>query len=95
MAYYQLEPWGTKVEDFRAASIMAIIANAIHGLKGTIVRLFAKKSIGRARYKPADFMPRYGDKPKMKWQQMLSIVKALNKAMGGKVIDKDTKGNTL
>lgn len=44
MAFYQLEPWGSRMEDMRAGEICAVVANVMAGTKG--------KS-----FKPSDFFP--------------------------------------
>lgn len=84
MAFYELEPWGCKVEDFRAASIQASITNVIQGLMNGIAKIWTGKPGRRKKYKPKDFMPQWGSKQKMTWQDMLAVVKQMNTKMGGK-----------
>jgi len=45
MAFYQLEPWGTKVDDQRAGIVASTMANLWGG--------------GKKKFKPDDFMPEY------------------------------------
>ena len=47
-AFYRLEPWGTEVEDWRAALITAAVANSYRDPKRR-----------RKPYEPKDFMPQY------------------------------------
>jgi len=44
LAYGQLEPWGPEREDLRAAIVAATVASTLTG----------------RRFRPADFMPRFG-----------------------------------
>jgi hypothetical protein len=48
-AVYQRDPWGEERADFRNAMLMSLIAGAL--------------SSGKTRYKPADFMPKFGRRP--------------------------------
>jgi hypothetical protein len=85
MVYYSLEPWGSKAQDFRAAHIMAVITNALWVVRATIVKLATRKRLAKEAHKIQDFLPKFDEvKKKMSWQQMLSVVKALNTKMGGK-----------
>ena len=47
MAFFELEPWGTEVEDWRAGLIASTVANANRDQKRR-----------RRPYEPQDFMPR-------------------------------------
>ena len=47
MAFFELEPWGTEVEDWRAGLIASTVANAMRDKKSR-----------RKPYEPEDFMPR-------------------------------------
>ena len=49
MAFFSLEPWGTEVEDWRAAMIAATVANGYRDPKRR-----------RKPYEPKDFMPKRG-----------------------------------
>jgi len=49
MAFFSLEPWGTEVEDWRAAMIAATVANGYRDPKRR-----------RKPYEPKDFMPQRG-----------------------------------
>jgi hypothetical protein len=86
MVFFTFEPWGTPAEDFRNASVMAVIVNAAQGLKNTIVRTIRGKGGNRKTYSVQDFMPRYaGEGPKKQtWKHMLALVEELNKAFKGK-----------
>jgi len=53
MAFYQLEPWGTETEDWRAGLIASTVANANRDQKRR-----------RRPYEPQDFMPRRDVRPK-------------------------------
>lgn len=46
VAFYQLEPWGYAADNFRAATIAAVIANTARDTKKR-----------RKPFQPADFMP--------------------------------------
>lgn len=48
MAFFQLEPWGTEVEDIRSAIIATVIANANRDPKK------------QRAFKIEDFMPKWG-----------------------------------
>lgn len=47
MAFYELEPWGAEMEDWRAGLIASTVANANRDQKRR-----------RRPYEPQDFMPR-------------------------------------
>ena len=53
MAFFELEPWGTEVEDWRAGLIASTVANANRDQKRR-----------RRPYEPQDFMPRRDIQPK-------------------------------
>lgn len=53
MAFFELEPWGTEVEDWRAGLIASTVANANRDQKRR-----------RRPYEPQDFMPRRDVRPK-------------------------------
>lgn len=65
MAYYQLEPWGTEQDDWRAGMIAATIAN---------VNRDPKKR--RKPYEPSDFMPRRDRSPaeEQSWEEQVRIL---------------------
>ena len=65
MAFFMLEPWGTEVEDWRAALITSAVANGYRDPKKR-----------RKPYEPSDFMPRY-EAPKMQeqsWEEQARIL---------------------
>ncbi len=73
MVFYQLEPFGERRADLRAAMVQATVANR-HRNKGEKV------------YKAADFMPKLGDDEDEQapdWETLLDRVKAINAAFGG------------
>lgn len=73
MAFYSLEPWGTEVEDLRAAIIASTIANANRDPKKQ-----------RKPYKPRDFMPQW-DRPPAKEQtaeEQRKIIEMWQKLLG-------------
>lgn len=49
LAYYSIEPFGERRDDWRMANIMALMANAY--------------SAGKKRFKPSDFLPEEPRKP--------------------------------
>jgi hypothetical protein len=80
--FYQQEPWGDERADYRAATIVAAIANTTRGK-------------GQRVYQPADFMPHFGPREteEQDWQQQLGLVRMLNTALGGDD-RRPTKGET-
>jgi len=65
MAFFSLEPWGTEVEDWRAAMIAATVANGYRDPKRR-----------RKPYEPSDFMPRH-EAPKAQeqsWEEQARIL---------------------
>lgn len=63
--YFQLEPWGCEVEDWRAGLIAATIANANRDPKKR-----------RRPYEPRDFMPQH-EKPRVEeqsWEEQARII---------------------
>jgi hypothetical protein len=56
--------------DIQAGIVAATIANANRGKKGK-------------RFKPQDFVPNYGPKPVLTWQEQLEAVVSINRALGG------------
>lgn len=76
MAFYQLEPWGTEIWDFRAGLIAAAVANAHRGRK-------------TRPFRPTDFMPHW-DEPvqeEQSWEEQERIM-----AMWGRVWDERFDG---
>jgi len=71
MAFFSLEPWGTEVEDWRAAMVASVIAN---------VNRDPKK---RKPYEPKDFMPRY--EPQVQEQSWEEQARLLALALGGDI----------
>ena len=66
-AYYELEPWGTEVEDYRIASVQAMMANINRDPK--------KKS---TPFTPDDFMPKR-EQPEIEeqaWEEQADILAA-------------------
>lgn len=61
--YYNIEPFGAKRDDLRAAIIARTTAN-----------LWSKK-----QYKIDDFMPKFGKPKEMGWEQMKNILKGMVK----------------
>ena len=53
IAYWQIEPWGEERADYRSGMIASVIANVNRGKGGR-------------RYKPQDFMPKFGLSKKQK-----------------------------
>ncbi|MEW6048249.1 MAG: hypothetical protein AB1609_17530 [Bacillota bacterium] len=75
MAYFQLEPWGTEVEDWRAGLVAATIANANRDPKRR-----------RRPYEPRDFMPRR-DGPAVEeqtWEEQARILEMWARAFEAK-----------
>ena len=75
MAFFSLEPWGTEVEDWRAAMIAATVANGYRDPKRR-----------RKPYEPKDFMPRY-EVPEAKEQtveEQTHILKMWARLLGSK-----------
>lgn len=72
MAFFGLEPWGTEVEDWRAAMVASVIAN---------VNRDPKK---RKSYEPKDFMPRY-EAPQVQEQSWEEQARLLALAFGGDI----------
>lgn len=69
MAFFQLEPWGTEIDDWRAGLIAATIANIMRDRKSRPLN-------------PMDFMPRW-DAPaqaEQSWEEQEQIM-----AMWGRV----------
>lgn len=75
-AFFQLEPWGAEVEDFRAALVTAAIANAHRDPRRR-----------RQPYKPTDFMPRREPVPEQSQEEIERTLeawaRALEARMGG------------
>src|SRR5690606_3853501 len=74
MAFFGLEPWGTEVEDWRAAMVASVIAN---------VNRDPKK---RKPYEPKDFMPRY-EAPQVQeqsWEERARIMEMWARAFEAK-----------
>ena len=69
-AFYSLDPWGGQRGDIQAAIIASTIANV-------------NRSKDSKPMTPADFMPRFGEKPKKQtWQDQLAKVRAMSELMG-------------
>lgn len=67
LAYWTLEPWGEERADLRAAIVACVIANAFRGK-------------GKRRFKPQDFMPKFGPEEKkggQSAQEQFAIMKAI------------------
>lgn len=76
-AYYRLEPFGCEADDYRAALVCAVTANASRG-KG-----------GRSA-SPKDFMPRWGRPPEEQTpEQMLAVLRGLP---GARVVGGSAEG---
>lgn len=74
MALYDLELFGDKRADLRAAIVASTVAN---------VNRDPKKR--RKAYSPEDFMPKFERKRKRSsWQAQLQMVEMLNAAFGGR-----------
>src|SRR5690606_27802860 len=74
MAFFSLEPWGTEVEDWRAAMIAATVANGYRDPKRR-----------RKPYEPKDFMPRYEPPKKTEpqsWEEQFAILKMFERLLG-------------
>lgn len=63
-------PLGRRRQDIQAATIAATVANANRGKKGK-------------KFKMEDFLIPYGEEARKSPEQMLQIIKGLNKSMGG------------
>jgi len=74
MAFYQLEPWGCEIEDWRAGMIAATIAN---------VNRDPKKQ--RKPYEPQDFMPKRGadTTEEQSVEEMERVLKMWETVLGG------------
>lgn len=76
MAYSQLEPFGTDIEDQRMGMICASVLNAV-------LMVHSPKKGNIKWYQPADFIPEYGKEvkePEIKKQtvdQMKDVLKAI------------------
>lgn len=69
MGFYNLEPWGTEIEDYRMGATCATIANA-HSEKGN--------------FTPKNFIPKYGDEPdKQSYESQLKTAEMINSLFGG------------
>jgi len=64
-AYFEFEPWGTEVEDWRAGSIASTIANANRDPKKR-----------RKPYAPSDFMPERGPSKnkEQSWEEQAQLL---------------------
>jgi len=92
MIFDRHEPIGGRRLDWLAARIMALMAN-----------LMADRKKHPEAFEVEDFLPKFWQEPDddedaaeeedegMPWQTMLSIVEAINKAMGGKPLAGDGK----
>lgn len=75
MAYYELEPWGSEVEDQRAGIVSSTVAN---------VNRDGKKR--RKPYEAADFMPRHQRQvEEQSPDDQFEILKMLTRQFGGEV----------
>ncbi len=76
MAFYQLEPWGTETEDWRAGLISSTIANANRDQKRR-----------RKPYEPQDFMPRRDivvvKREEQTWEEQAHIIEMWARMFGG------------
>ena len=72
MAFFSLEPWGTEVEDWRAALVASVIANVNRDPKKGKV------------FQPTDFMPRY-ERPSVEEQSWEQQARLLALAFGGDI----------
>jgi hypothetical protein len=70
-ALYRTDPWGEERADARHGILCALVANALGGKK---------------KYKPIDFIPKYGPRPKPK-RSLFEQFKAITVAAGGTVTD--------
>lgn len=61
--------------DIGAGIVAAAVTNAMRAKKGK-------------RFKPEDFIPRWGGSKKQSWQEQLAVVEGLNKAMKGRDLRK-------
>lgn len=74
MAFFRLEPWGTEVEDWRAALIASTIANTARDTKRR-----------RKPYEPKDFMPEYGPPKRQEeqsWEEQARILEMWARVLG-------------
>lgn len=78
MALYDLELFGDRRADLRAAIVASTVANAHRNPKKR-----------RRAYSPEDFMPKFGRRKKRSsWQTQLQTVEMLNAAFGGRDLRK-------
>lgn len=70
IAYAKLEPFGERRADWRAAQIVAMLANVNRGK-------------GQRAYEVKDFLLQFGRPEPQSWEHQLRIVEALNAAFGG------------
>jgi hypothetical protein len=72
-ALYRRDPWGEERADARHGILCSLVANALSG-KGK-------------KFKPADFVPKYGPRPKAK-KSLYEQFKAITIAAGGEVTER-------
>ena len=72
-ALYRVDPWGEERADLRNGILCSLVATALSGK-------------GSKKYKPADFMPKFGERRKAK-RSLYSQFRAITVAAGGKVAD--------
>ena len=77
LAYYALDPWTEDRADLRAGVVAAVVANV---------------NSKRGRFKPSDFMPRYGPPRKRSGSELRGIAERWNAVLGGIVRARKTKG---
>lgn len=78
MALYDLELFGDRRADLRAAIVASTVANAHRNPKKR-----------RRAYSPEGFMPKFGRRKKRSsWQTQLQTVEMLNAAFGGRDLRK-------
>jgi hypothetical protein len=74
-AFWNLQPWGSKVDDLRAARICATTANFSSAVDW--------KKRGKKPFLPSDFLPEYERPKKTTTKEKLAQVKLINLAHGG------------
>ncbi|MCK9326632.1 MAG: hypothetical protein M0P69_14170 [Bacteroidales bacterium] len=76
ISYYEMEPWGTDVEDWRAGMVASTIAN---------VNRDPKKQ--RKPYTPKDFMPQriVEQKEEQSWEEQARLLEMWFRTAGKKV----------
>ncbi len=74
MAFFEMEPWGYDMENWRFGMLAATMAN-----------LHRDPKKRRRPYRPTDFMPkRKEDGPRRSWKDLKAIARLWNRILGGR-----------